>query len=269
MFSELKRGIFSKINIILIIIIFSLMFLYAYHDGWRTSLLMSFAKDLPTDPKRLENVIFIKRFYGNFFKIVISAFDSIKYLAPLFLTLPYLLSIYNEKINNFRYNVVCRKGNKKYMIQKVLAIVISGTFILAIAELLFTIVVYFMTYHDKTFDFLDGLVLGQFSSFFHNEPYQFIIYSYLMHVLYYFAFLFFAIGITSFLKHKIAIIITPFIASTILEAILPKSMQPNVTMHAIYPEFNLGSYFIIVVLYIIVGIFLTVLADQLYLKKGS
>lgn len=268
MLAELKRALFKKSNLVLIIIIFGLFFFSSYYDGWRTSLTMDSATDLPTDPKRLEDIIFIKKYYGNVFRVWTGSYFAIQALAPIFLSVPFLLTLATEKANRFRYFTVARKGNKKYLFQKILAIVLSGTIILGFSELLFGLVSYFITYHDTGKEFTKNVVISKYEFFFNARPYLFFILTYLSHILYYFCFLFFAAGITSFLKNKIAIIITPFIASTVVEKITPPFMQANVVMQPFNHSFDLSGYFLILPFYLIIGIILIIIADQLYLRKG-
>ena len=161
MFAELKRAIFKKSNLILIFIVFIILFAYAYQNGLKTSFNIDHASDITRDPEKIETILFIKKFNANFFRIVLDSYLPIQILAPVLLLVPYLLSIYNEKSNHFRYLMVSRKGNKKYIIHKTLAIAISGTLILALAEILFGIFTYFISYHDITPDFLNGLVINE------------------------------------------------------------------------------------------------------------
>ena len=231
---EIKRALLKRSNLILIMLIICLMLLNTYYSGWRTSLLA----DNSSDFLHAEDALFFKKYYGNVFRVWKDSYYMIQALVPIILVTPYMLSYFEEKSNRFRYLMVSRKGDKKYLLQKVMAIAISGTVILIVAEVMFAIITYIFTYHDVSLEFIENLAIYKYSLFL-QHPYLYFLFILFMQVIYYFCFLLFSIGITSFLKNKVAIIIIPFLVIGILDMILPTSIQPNVAMQPIVStQFN-------------------------------
>ena len=105
-------------------------------------------------------------------------------------------------------------------------------------------------------------------AFFLNKPLTYFAFIYLSHIIYYFSFIIFSVGITSFLKNKIAVIITPFIVVGLLDMVLPLFLQPNVVMLPFLNNFDLYGYGVLVISYIIIGIILTIVSERIYLYKG-
>lgn len=70
----------------------------------------------------------------------------------------YLNSYLSEKANRFRFFCVSRKGNLKYIVQKGLAIALSGTAVLAFSEMLFAVITGLLTQHDISIEFIQGIV---------------------------------------------------------------------------------------------------------------
>lgn len=261
---ELKRAILKKSNFILFIIIIILMFLNTYYDGWKTALRAASSSDIV----KLEDVIYYQKYYGNVFRVWVGSYYIVPILAPLLIVAPYLLTYSQEKANNFRYNLVARKGNFKYIINKVLSIVISGTLVITLAELCFYFLSYMATEHDTSIEFIENIVRYDIDSFY-NNPMLYFLKLYLMQIVYYASFAMFSIGLTSFLKNKIAIIISPFVVSSILELVLPKQFQPNVLMKPyLYESFSIFSFVSIIAFYIILGILIVFISEKIYLRKA-
>ena len=82
-------------------------------------------------------------------------------------------------------------------------------------------------------------------------------------------FLVFAIGVTSFLQNKIAVIVAPFIIVGVLDFVLPTALQPNVVMRPYLSTFSIGGYGILISIYVIVGSILLMVAEKLYQKRGN
>lgn len=264
MIYELKRAIFKKSNLILFIIVMLLMFLNTYYDGWKTALKATSASDIV----RLEDIIYYQKYYGNVFRVWVGSYYVVQMLAPLLIAAPYLITYSQEKTNSFRYNLVSRKGNVKYIINKVLSIIISGTLVLILAELCFYFLSYMATEHDTSIEFIENIVRYDIDSFYNNPMFYFIK-LYLIRIVYYVSFAMFSIGITSFFKNKIAIIISPFVVSSVLELILPTNFQPNVLMKPyLYESFNIFSFISIIAFYIISGILLVFISEKIYLRKA-
>ena len=260
---EFKRAIFKKSNLVLVFIIVSFMFLNTYYNGWNTALKASKASDL----LNINDVIFYEKYYGNVYRVWVGSYFTIQAIAPLLLIIPYINTFLSEKVTHFRYLVVSRNGNLKYVINKVLAIAFSGTIILAGSEFLFAVISFFLTSHDTSIEFMKNIVAYK-EAFFLNKPLTYFVFIYLSHIIYYFSFIIFSVGITSFLKNKIAVIITPFIVVGLLDMVLPLFLQPNVVMLPFLNNFDLYGYGILVISYIIIGIILIIVSEKIYLYKG-
>ena len=63
--SELRRALFKKSNIVLMISVVSLMIINAYYGGWRTALKIDSAQDI----RNIEDVIFYKKYHGNMYRV--------------------------------------------------------------------------------------------------------------------------------------------------------------------------------------------------------
>jgi len=262
--SELKRALLKKSNIILIVAVVSLMLINAYNDGWKTALKADSAQDI----RSIEDVIFFKKYYGNMYRVWQSSYYMIQALAPIILVAPYLTSYLLEKTNCFRFFCVSRKGNFKYVMQKTLAIALSGTIILAFSEMVLAVVTGLLTQHDTSIEFMQGIVSFK-EDFFVDNPMLYFILVFASHIIYYFCFLIFAIGITSFLKNKIAVIVAPFIIVGALDMMLPTALQPNVVMRPYYRSFSIGGYGILISAYMIVGVILLIASEKFYQKRGN
>lgn len=188
--------------------------------------------------------------------------------APLILAAPYLNTYLSEKVNRFRFFCVSRKGNLKYVVQKALAIALSGTIVLAFSEMLFAVITGLLTQHDTSVEFMEGIVAFK-EDFFLANPLLYFVFLYVSHIVYYFCSLLFAIGITSFFKNKIAVIVTPFIVVSILDMVLPAALQPNVVMRPYQRAFSIGGYCALIGLYLIVGGVLLMVSERFYQKRGN
>lgn len=262
---ELKRGIFNKWNIFLILFILGLMFINAYNAGWNTALHIKKA----TDVARYEDVLFYEKYFGNTYRVWSDSYYMIQALAPIILIVPYILSYFNEKNNKFRNFMVSREGLKKYLLNKIVSISISGTLLLGFSEILFYFITYFFTSSSTDLEYVKGLVSFKEMTFLANPIFYFgnIL---LLHIIYYFAFTIFAVGITSALKRKSAVIITPFLTVAILDLVLPTSLQPNVIMQPNKSsDFVLINYVILISAYIIVGIICYVINEKNVKRQGA
>ncbi|WP_416325167.1 hypothetical protein [[Eubacterium] hominis] len=265
MFQEIKRALLKKSNIILFILIVCLMLVNTYYKGWRTALLAKPSIEFT----RQDDLLFFKHYYGNVFRVWSGSYYMVQALAPLILISPYILSYYEEKKNNFRNFMTAREGRKKYLIKKIMAIAISGTMLLAMAELCFAIITYFFTYHDVDLEFIENLVSYK-ESFFLKNPYVYFLLLFGMQTIYYFSFIVFSVGITAMLKNKIAIIIVPFLIVGVLDMIFPSFLQPNVVMQPlISTNFTLYGFIIMIIVYLLIGIISYVLNENRYLKSGN
>lgn len=265
MINEIKRALLKKSNLVLILLIVCLMLLNTYYSGWRTSLLAGSSNDF----LHSEDALFFKKYYGNVFRVWKDSYYMIQALVPLILITPYMLTYFEEKSNKFRYLMISRKGNTKYIFQKVIAIAFSGTIVLVAAEVTFALVTYVFTYHDISMEFIENLVIYKYP-FFLQHPYIYFLSILLMQTIYYFCFLVFSIGITAFLKNKVAIIIMPFLAVGILDMLLPISVQPNVVMQPIVStQYSTYGFCFLVFVYIVCGASLIILSEYYYLKQGN
>lgn len=262
--SELKRALLKKSNIVLIIAVVSLMTINAYYSGWKTSLKADSAQDI----LNIEDVIFYKKYFGNMYRVWKDSYYMIQALAPVILAAPYLNTYLSEKTNRFRFFCVSRKGNLKYVMQKAFAITLSGTVILAFSEMVLAVITGLLTQHDTSLEFMQGIVSFK-EDFFIDNPMLYFVSIYISHIIYYFCFLIFAIGITSFLKNKIAVIVTPFIMVGVLDMILPTAMQPNVVMRPYQGTFSIGGYGVLIGIYVIVGLILLMVSEKFYQKRGN
>lgn len=262
--SEIKRALFKKSNLVLILAVVSLMLINAYNGGWKTSLTVDFAQDI----RNYEDVIFFKKYFGNTYRVWQSSYYMVQAFAPLVLVAPYLHTYLSEKTNRFRFFCVSRKGNLRYVGQKVFAIALSGTVILAFAEMLFATITGLLTQHDTSVEFMQDIVSFR-EDFFMANPMLYFVCIYFSHVVYYFCFLIFAIGVTSFIKNRIAVMIVPFIIVGVLDTILPKALRPYVVMQPYYETFCIGGYVVLISIYVITGLVLLTVSERLYLKRGN
>ncbi|MCM1189229.1 MAG: hypothetical protein NC541_08015 [bacterium] len=258
--NELKRALLKKSNIILIVAVVCLMFINAYYNGWKTALTADSAQDI-LNP---EDVVFYKKYFGNMYRVWADSYYSAQIFAPLILVAPYLSSYLSEKKSRFRYFCVSRKGNAKYVLQKALAIAVSGTVLLAFCEMLFAVTACFLTQHDTSAEFMQGIVSFR-EDFFLAKPLLYFVFLYASHVAYYFCFLIFALGITSFFKNKIVVTVMPFIAVGVLDMVLPTALQPNVAMRPYFGTFSVGGYGILIGMYVAVGVLLLAVSEFLAL----
>ena len=255
--NELKRALLKKTNIILILVVVSLMFINAYFDGWKTALTAESAQDI----LNAEDAIYYKKYFGNIYRVWKSSYYMVQALAPLILVAPYLNSFLSEKANRFRFFCVSRKGNFKYVMQKTLAI-------LASAEGLFAFFSGLLTQKDTSVEFMQQIVSFQESHFMSN-PMSYFALIYISHIIYYFCFTIFAVGITSFLKNRIAVIAAPFVVVGVLDMALPITLQPNVVMQPYSQTFSLNGYGILISMYVIAGLILLTLSESSYQKRGN
>lgn len=262
--NELKRALLKKSNIVLIIAVVSLMVINTYYGGWKTALTADSAEDI----LNIEDVIFYKKYFGNMYRVWKDSYYMVQILAPVILVAPYLNTYLLEKTNRFRFFCVSRKGNLKYVMQKAFAIALSGTVILAFSEMVFAVFTGLLTQHDTSIEFIQGIVSFK-EDFFIDNPMLYFVLIYVSHIIYYFCFLIFAIGITSFLKNRIAVIVAPFIIVGVLDMILPTALQPNVVMQPYYRAFSIGGYGVLIGIYIVVGLFLLMVSEQFYQKRGN
>ncbi|MCI8789091.1 MAG: hypothetical protein HFH92_08290 [Lachnospiraceae bacterium] len=262
--SELRRALFKKSNIVLMISVVSLMIINAYYGGWRTALKIDSAQDI----RNIEDVIFYKKYHGNMYRVWKDSYYMIQTLAPVILAAPYLNSYLSEKANRFRFFCVSRKGNLKYIVQKGLAIALSGTAVLAFSEMLFAVITGLLTQHDISIEFIQGIVSFK-EDFFLDNPLLYFVLIYISHVIYYFCFMIFSLGITSFLNNKIAVIVVPFIIAAVLDTILPTALQPNVAMQPYREGFRIGGYVVLIGIYVIAGSVLLMVSEKWYLKRGT
>ena len=264
MWIELKRALFKKSNIGLILLVCGMMFILSYNLGWSSAIKAPYATDLSS----IEDVIWIQNYHGNVFRIWANSYTLVQALTPLILVSPYLLSYFNEKSNKFRYLVIARKGRISYSFQKMLAIALAGAIILGFAQLLFAAVSYVFTSHDLNIEFIENLTHYN-EAFFLNNPYKYFAYILISQIVYYFSLLIFSIGITSLLKNKVVIILTPFIAVAFLDMILPLFMQPNVVTQPMYPNFTIDGYLFLIVLYLVLGLATFAYSEMNYYRKGN
>ena len=262
--SELKRALLKKSNIILIVAVVSLMLINAYYNGWDTALKVDSAQDI----RNIEDVIFFKKYYGNMYRVWKDSYYMIQALAPVILVAPYLNTYLLEKKNRFRFFCVSRKGNLKYVMQKAFAIALSGTVILAFSEMVLAIVTGILTQHDSSIEFMQGIVSYK-EDFFIDSPMLYFVLIFVSHIIYYFCFLVFAIGVTSFLQNKIAVIVAPFIIVGVLDFVLPTALQPNAVMRPYLRTFSIGGYGILISIYVIAGTILLMAAEKIYQKRGN
>ena len=197
-----------------------------------------------------------------------SSYYMIQALAPVILVTPYLSTYLSEKTNRFRYFCVGREGNLKYMIHKTFAIALSGTALLAFSEMFFAVVTGLLTQHDTSLEFIQGIVSFK-EDFFIDNPMLYFVLVFISHIIYYFCFLIFAVGVTSFLKNKIAVIVTPFIIVGILDMVLPTALQPNVVMRPYQEAFCISGYSVLIGIYVIAGLILFLASEKIYQKRGN
>lgn len=262
--NELKRALLKKSNIILIVAVVGLMIINAYYSGWRTALKIDSAQDI----QNIEDVIFYKKYYGNMYRVWEGSYYMIQALAPVILVAPYLYTYLLEKTNRFRYFCVSRKGNLRYVIHKAFAIALSGTVLLACSEMVFAVLTGLLTQHDTALEFIQGIVSFK-EDFFIDNPLLYFVLVFVSHIIYYFGFLVFAIGVTSFFKNKIAVIVTPFIIVGVLDMVLPTALQPNVVMRPYQGTFSINGYGVLIGTYIIVGLILLMISEKIYQKRGN
>lgn len=221
MIQELKRGIFNKWNVVVLFIIVLFMFLNAYYSGWNTGLFAMSASDILNQ----EDKLYFAQYFGNTYKVWFDAYYSMSIFAPLLLIIPYILSYRDELNNKFRYLMIARKGYIKYVLTKFISIMLSGLFVIIFSELLFYCVTYFFTYNIINPELFENFIHYHLD-WFQNNPFGYFVHILLLRYIYYIAILIFSIGITSFIKSKIAIIVLPFLIITILDVILPKTYAP-------------------------------------------
>jgi len=262
--NELRRALCKKSNLIIIGLVMALMAVNAFYNGWSTALRAEGSSDL-TDPTAVE---FYKNYFGNTFRVWRGSYYMVQALAPIILVAPYISSYMSEKNNRFRFFCVSRKGRKKYIFDKVFAIAIAGVVVLGAAELLFGIITGIFTAHDYNLKFLENIVSYREDVFF-KSPMAYFGKVYASHLLYYFSFLIFAVGITAYIKNKIAIIVIPFVAVGLLDMVLPQNLQPNVVMQPYVPLFSPIGYIVLILGYVIVGIASITVFEMLYMKKGN
>lgn len=261
---ELKRALLKKSNLVLIIAVVSLMIINAYYGGWKTALTADSAQDI----LNLEDAIFYKKYYGNTYRVWKDSYYMIQALAPVILVAPYLNTYLLEKTNRFRFFCVSRKGNLKYVCQKAFAIALSGTIVLAFSELLLAVITGLLTQHDNSKEFIEGIVSFK-EDFFIDNPMLYFVFIYVSHIVYYFCFLLFSIGITSFLKNRIAVIAAPFIIVGMMDMILPTALQPNVVTQPYRGAFRIGGYGFLMGIYVIIGFSLLMVSEKIYQKRGN
>lgn len=262
--NELKRALFKKSNLILMLGVIGLMLINSYYGGWKTALSADRAQDL----LKMEDVIYYKNYFGNVFRVWKSGYYMVQALAPLILVVPYINTYLSEKANHFRYYCTSRKGNKKYVIHKVLAIALAGTILLSLSELIFGIITYAVTSHDFSTEFLQDIVVYK-EEYFMSNPMKYFLLVYASHIIYYFCFLIFSVGVTSFIKNKIAVIVAPFFVIALLDMILPTMLQPNVVMQPYYETFRFQGYMILNAMYLVIGSIALFIAEKTYAVKGN
>lgn len=159
-------------------------------------------------------------------------------------------------------------SNWKYVLQKALAIAISGTAVLAFSELVFAIITGIFTQHDTSVEFLQDIVHYKEEYFFENPMLYFVL-IFTSHIAYYFCFLIFAIGVSSFFKNKIAVIVSPFIVASAFELAFPPALQPNVVMQPYSKAFTIGGYGTLVAIYLVLGIAMLIVSEGIYQRRGN
>lgn len=247
---ELIRAFTNPWNVLIIIIIVTLMFANAYFSGWKTGLNALNSQDILDYKDRL----FYAYYYGNTFKVWFDSYSTVNILVPFLLVIPYIISYRDEKKSNFRYFIFAREGKGRYLINKLLAIVISGLFIVISAELIFYTISFFLTYPVTGKEFLENTVSYDID-FFLKFPYLYFLKIQLLRVTYYFALVVFSVGITSKLDSKTSILLTPFLVITLLDSVLPQQFAPYTMIRPYsYSNFSLIRFIAIISLYIIIGV---------------
>lgn len=261
---ELERAIFSRWNILLIFFILGIMFINAYNGGWNTALHVMNAVDIVNQ----EDKIYFAKYYGNTYRVWSDSYYMLQALTPILLGVPYILSYINEKNNRFRNFMIIREGRKKYLFNKLLSITLSGAIILGFSEFLFYFITYFLTSPSTNFEYVDGLIKYK-NALFMSKPVFYFAVILLLHIIYYFSFGIFAVGITSVLKRKSAIIIMPFLLVAILDLVLPVVLQPNVIMQPNKSShFSLVNFLILDLVYVIVGVICYTLNEKRIRRQG-
>ncbi len=262
---ELQRALFSPKNIVLVAFVVFIMFFSAYNDGWKTALFASRATDIANP----EDVEYYQRYFGNVYRVWISSYSVIQVLIPLLLLIPYALTYTVEKQSQYRYLIVSREGKNRYFCHKVLSIIIAGVVIVGLAEIIFYGVSYIYTSHDSTGEYIYGIVENK-DSIFYQDASQYCALVFGSHLVYYASFLFFSVGITSFFKNRIAILLLPFLISSGFELILPSFMQPNVLLLPwITSEYSVYGYIGMVIMYCCVGIICLTITEKLYYRNST
>lgn len=262
---ELYRAVINKKNIVLIAFIIFMMFFSAYNDGWKTAIFAAGADDI-ADPADME---YYQHYFGNTYRVWKSSYSLIQVLIPLLLLIPYALTYTAEKESAYRYLLVSRKGNRRYLFNKVFSIVAAGVAVVGFAELLFYSGTYLFTMHDSTGEYVAGIVANE-SSLFYQDAGKYSLFVFGLRLVYYAAFLVLAVGITSFFKNRMVILLLPFLVSCILEMIMPPYMQPNVLLLPwISQNYSLCGYLATVALYCFIGIVCLFLSEQLFYKNGA
>ncbi len=261
---ELYRAIINKKNIALVAFIVFMMLFSAYNDGWKTALFAAKADDI-ADPADVE---YYQHYFGNTYRIWKSSYRVIQVLIPLLLLIPYVLTYTAEKESTYRYLLVSREGTIRYLCHKVFSIIIAGVAVVGFAEVLFYSGTYLFTMHDSTGEYIADIVENE-KSLFYQDANKYVLLVFGVRLIYYAAFLMLSIGITSFFKNRIAILLLPFLVSSIFEMIMPLHMQPNVILLPWTSlDYSMYGYLATVALYCFIGIVCLFLSEKLFYKNG-
>lgn len=266
---ELKRAILNKKFLIVVFLSICLMLLRSYIYLWNNVIGVNRAIDLTNEGKQM-----ILKIYSNKYHIWIESFEMVSIVFPIFVVMPYLFSIVKERVTHFDYLARIRNGRKKYIINKFLAVCISGGLALAIPE---TIYYLLLTVFARN-EILNPFQLhpyGIFSNMFNTKPDIYILITIVMHFIVGFAFAAFSCGLSSFCTKEVSTYLVPYGVFLTLDIIMSSSSYfKNFTILSAYKfmfredNYTLINFIVTIILLLIFGIFLFLFNDRRRLSNG-
>lgn len=266
---ELKRAVLNKRFLVVVMLSIFLMLLRSYTYVWHNVMGVNSAVDLTNEGKEM-----ILRIYANKYHIWIGSFEMVSIVFPIFVVMPFLYSIVQERVSHFDYLVRIRNGRKRYMINKFLAVCISGGLALAIPE---TIYYLLLTVFARN-EILNPFQLnpyGIFSHLFNDKPDIYILITLMMHFILGFAFAAFSIGISSFCTKEVSTYLVPYGVFLTLDILLSSSSNfKNFTILSAYKfmfrenNYTLIHFIVTVILLFVIGILVFLFNDRRRLSNG-